>query len=588
MAASADRRRFSTRIGAGLLTVAVGLAAALGAWAPPASAGTKPTITGAGSSYAALAINQWVALVSSLYGDSIDYSVSSSVIGLNEFAQYPQVDFGASEIGYSTGQADQEPPSGFDYQYLPDIAGATCLDYNLSNSFGQQITSLHLNASVMAGIFSGAITSWNDPAIQTLNPGVNLPNSPIIVVYRSDASGDNFIFSDYLYDTQQSAWNRFTTALHQPSGAQAIWPVPTTGSSKVGSYTFKNWTSANGSNIASDYVGQNAGSITYVETGYALLHHDPCAYIQNQSGAYVKPSAAADAIALQNDALQPDLEQTLTPVFASPQAGAYPISAYSYLVMAEQAEINPAAQPIEAQFVQFLACAGQEAAATLGYSPLPPNLVQADFAAVDRIDGAQLPTPTASNCPDPYITGAFNAAPPPTVSSTPTSKTSAGAATSPVAGTGGSGSSRSTTGSSSTSARSTSGHGSSGTSGSTGTSSTPGASGSTKLGTAASTSSTTQLKTGSSGSATSHPAAGARVQTRPLECSTLAPIGQHCGTAMFDAVNHLLDLPVPARTIVAVTTFFLLVLVGPPLILLNMRRRRLRPGAGPGLEDDDG
>lgn len=586
MAASADRGRFPMRLGAGLLTVAIGLAASLGAWASPAAAGTKPTITGSGSSYAALAINQWVALVSSLYGDNIDYSVSSSVIGLNDFAQYPQVDFGASEIGYSTGQADQEPPSGFDYQYLPDIAGATCLDYNLSNSFGQRITNLHLDSSVMAGIFSGAITTWNDPQIQTLNPGVNLPKTPIIVVYRSDASGDNFIFSDYLYDTQQSAWNHFTTALHQPSGAQAIWPVPTTGSSTVGSYTFKNWTSANGSNIASDYVGQNAGSITYVETGYALLHHDPCAYIQNQSGAYVKPSAAADAIALQNDALQPDLEQTLTPVFTSPQSGAYPISAYSYLVMAEQSEINAAAQPIEAQFVQFLACAGQEAAATLGYSPLPPNLVQADFAAVDRIDGVQLPTPTASNCPDPYITGSFNAAPPPTVSSTPTAKTSAGAATSPVAGSGGSGSSRSTSASGASGSHGGSDHGTSGTS-STGPSGTSGAPGSTKPGSATSTASGTQLKSGSPGSSTPSRVAASRSRARPLECTTLAPIGQHCGTAMFDAVNRLLDLPVPARTIMAVTTFFLLVLVGPPLILLNMRRRRLRSGGGPGLEDDD-
>jgi phosphate ABC transporter phosphate-binding protein len=592
MADSAERRRLRRLRGtlaAALLTVSVGLGVLAAGPAQPAGATTKPTITGTGSSYAALAINQWVAEVYSYYGDTINYSTQSSVIGLNEFATYPQVDFGASEIGYSTGQADQEPTQTwkgkgpFKYQYLPDIAGATCLDYNLQTSFGQQITGLKLDSAVMAGIFSGTITYWDDSQLKALNPGVDLPHSPIIVVYRSDASGDNFIFSDYLYDTQQSTWNTFTGTLHQPSGAQAIWPLPTTGGSSVGKYTFKNWTSANGSNLASDYVAQNQGSITYVETGYALLHNDPCAAVDNASGAYVKPSEAADAIALQNDTLQPDLEQTLTPVFMSSQARAYPISAYSYLVMAEQTktEISSSKQPVEAQFVQFLACQGQESAGELGYSPLPVNLVEADFAAAERIDGVQLPAPTASNCPDPYVTGAFNAAPPPKVSSTTTANTSPGASTSPIANSGNSGNSGTShnSGSNGSSGNSgSSGHSGSGSSGSSQSSSSSGNSGSGQT-------STTGPQQAQSPTSASAGGGGSPASTRRANglTSVEPPAGQtwsRSDIAMGAAVNLLLRLPVSVLVVVAAAGFLLVLLV-PPLIFFEAQRRRRTARYGP-------
>ena len=109
----------------------------------PAAAG-GPAISGVGSSYAALAIIQWDAEVSSEFGDTVNYLTQSSVIGLNDFANYPQVDFGASEIGYSTGQADTSPPATFQYQYLPDIAGATCLDYNVTSTVGSTIDNFEV------------------------------------------------------------------------------------------------------------------------------------------------------------------------------------------------------------------------------------------------------------------------------------------------------------------------------------------------------------------------------------------------------------------------------------------------------------
>ena len=170
--------------------------------ATPALA-SGPLVNGGGSSYAAVAINQWDAEIQSIDGDTINYNTSSSVIGLNEFAQN-QIDFGASEIGYSTGQASASPSEP--YQYLPDVAGAECLMYNLTGITGKPITQLLLNARVMAEIFSGQIKFWDDPAIKALNSGALLPHTPISVVWRSDASGDNYLFSEYLTFEQPQIW----------------------------------------------------------------------------------------------------------------------------------------------------------------------------------------------------------------------------------------------------------------------------------------------------------------------------------------------------------------------------------------------
>ena len=527
---------------AGMALLVATTVVVLTATAPPAAAG-GPAISGVGSSYAALAIIQWDAEVSSEFGDTVNYLTQSSVIGLNDFANYPQVDFGASEIGYSTGQADSSPPASFQYQYLPDIAGATCLDYNLTSTVGSPITTLKLNSQVLAGIFSGSITEWDDPAIQALNPGVLLPHNSIVVVFRSDASGDNFIFSDYLETEQPSLWNAFTSAVSSPSGAAAIWPQPPSGQRSVGQYNFGNWTSENGSDTASDYVYANQNTITYVETGYALLHHNPCAEVLNAGGAYVAPSESADAIALQNDVLQSDLEQNLTPVFNSPQSGAYPISAYSYLLMAEQSEIPASKQAVEAQYVQFLACAGQEAAGKLGYSPLPPNLVQADFDAIGRITGTQPAPPTASNCPDPYLTGAFNAGGAagsgPTITTTPVA--GGGAAVSPVATTAAGGAASAAAGS--------------GGAGSGGAGSV--ASGKGAAGSGGSTTVTTK----------------APVATTTTTAAVQAAPGQTPGEAMSQISGQLLGIPGPSIVIVVATLLFIGLLALPPLVGLTRRRR---------------
>ena len=409
-----ERRSRRAPVGAAMLLLLAAMGPLFVAISSAPAYADGPTITGAGSSYASVAIDQWVAEISSIDGDTINYSDSSSVIGLNEFAQQ-QVNFGATEIGYSTGQANEEPPAGYAYQYLPDVAGATCMMYNLDNPItGQQFTSLNLTTQMILGIFTGTITTWNQLATGGQNPELASDHNPIITVFRTDASGENYILSDYLNTLQPAAWAKYTSTLNFPGGPQALWPFPQGGGSHPG-YNFSNWDGQNGSDDASQYVYSNPGSITYVETAYALSHHDPCASVQNLPGdAFVQPSALADAEALLKATLEPDLEQLLTGVFTDTNPQAYTISAYSYLVTPEE-QMNPSDGKVLGQFVEFLACQGQQSAQALGYSPLPPNLVDDDFNGIKRIAGAAPPPATvnAQTCNDPYVSLFGSSGPPP-------------------------------------------------------------------------------------------------------------------------------------------------------------------------------
>ncbi len=564
MAASADRlhrRAVARAIGRTACVVAcVTATCAVVASRPQPAGAAGPTISGTGSSYAAVAINQWASQVQSLYGDNINYATTSSVIGLNNFAQYPLVDFGASEIGYSTGQANNTPKAGFNYQYLPDVAGANCLMYNVQDNLGNQISSLKLNSTVMAGMFDGTITNWNDPAITALNPGVQLPHSPIVVVYRTDASGDNYIFSDYLATLQGSTWSAFTNALGVPGGAQAVWPIPQSGQRTVGPYNFGNWSGESGSDNASNYVYGNPGSITYVETAYAILHHVPCAAVQNASGAYVQPSETADAVALEADALQPDLEQNLVPVFETSQPTAYPISAYSYLVMAEQSEISADKQAEEGQFIQFVACRGQQSAGALGYSPLPPNLVQADFDAIQRITGTALPAPNASNCANPYIDGQLPLVGEPVIGGAPASAGAGGAAAvTPGAG----------------AAKGAAGGAAAGGGAATASGAAAGGTGSAASGGAGGTTATTSVV--SSAQAKSALKALAKAAAKKAANEVAAPPGQQAGLALEKNTSVLLRSPGPNGAVLLAALGFLALIALPPALAVARRRRTETP-----------
>lgn len=433
-----------------LLALVALLLPTLGALSGATPAGAGQTVTGTGSSYAAIAIDAWVSQVFTSLGLSVNYQSSSSVLGLENFAQN-LVDFGASEIGYDAGQTQSTPPPG--YQYMPTVAGATCLMYNVDGQTGQQVNQLQLTPAVIGKIFTGQITKWNSPAIAALNPTALLPNAPIVVTFRSDASGDNYIFSDYLATVDPADWAGFSGAMHAPNGPTAVWPTPVGGGTSVGPYSESTWVSQSGSDNASNYVASSLNTITYVETGYATEHNMPCAYIQNAAGSYIRPSELGDAYALTSDQINLQTgEQSLGPVFTSTNPNAYPISAYSYLVSLSTT-MNPQKAAVLSAFVLFLACQGQQSAGTLGYSPLPTNLVTADFNAIAKMPGhVALPAQiNAQTCPNPYITGQLQSVGEPPVLGAPTGSytgavTVGGGGAQAQAGSAGSGSSAGTGG----------------------------------------------------------------------------------------------------------------------------------------------
>jgi phosphate transport system substrate-binding protein len=398
-------------------------------------AGASPNMQSTGSSFAGAAIQEWVGQSNTLFGLNINWQVQSSIIGLNQFATN-QVDFGASDIPYSSGQAQSTPNQP--YQYMPDVAGGLAFMFNVNGQDGSQITNLNLNATVISKIFFGKITNWNDPAIRALNPSIcpsasqcNLPNQPIIPVYRSEPSGENYLLSDYLLhqdpaDINAANTDFSTSPLPLPS-ATWVYPSDLGQVQNTGNYpNLGKFVAQVGSDNAANYVAAAAsvGSITYVETAYAINHHMPVASLVNTSGGAVQPSSVNVATALEAAVLHPDLTQDLTNVYTNPLPNAYPLSAYSYLVTACSPSLAASQQvacaggptipsPFPAskgqalgQFVSYLACAGQERMAFLGYSPLPPVLVQADFNAVGRLNGGvQPPPPTAANCKNPYVDG---------------------------------------------------------------------------------------------------------------------------------------------------------------------------------------
>ena len=395
-------------------------------------AGASPSMQATGSSFASVAIQEWVGQSSTLFGLNINWQVSSSVVGLNNFGQN-QVDFAASDIPYSAQQSTYYP--SIPYQYLPDVAGGLAFMFNLNGNDGQRISSLNLNSSLVADIFLGKITKWNDSAIAALNPGLagDLPGQTIIPVFRSDASGENYLLSDYLLHQDGATFSQAQRDFQSGSAGAptATWPVPSA-SSTYNPATYPGWAAGSpvgqsGSDNAANYVSalSSVGSITYVETAFAKEHNFPVAALANASGASVLPTSVNVATAMEAAILHTDLTQDLTNVYTNPLANAYPLSAYSYLVtpcspsLAAAKGTSCAADPNGApstfpsqkgqalgQFAAYLACAGQEKMALLGYSPLPPNLVIEDFDAIGRMNGGQQPPPpTPANCKNPYVDG---------------------------------------------------------------------------------------------------------------------------------------------------------------------------------------
>ena len=325
--------------------------------AAASAGGHAPTLTGAGSTFDAPFFSVAFARYQQQHpGVTIGYSAVGSSAGIAAFSAR-QVDFGASDVPMTA--AEQAAAKGGPITQVPVALGGEGVVYNLSLPAGAR---LHLTGPVLAAIFLGQITRWDDPAVTALNPGVSLPPARINVVHRSDGSGTTYIFSNYL-SSVDPAW-----AAKVGTGKTLRWP---TGDGAEG----------NGGVAAA--VNRTPFSIGYVEQAYSQGLLLPFAAIRNQAGHYVVPSTqtvAADA------AQKPAITPADFSIVNQPGAASYPISGYSWaLIYARQQ--NQATGQALVTMLDWLTHGGQASAAANGYVPLPAQIQQLARTMLQQITG---------------------------------------------------------------------------------------------------------------------------------------------------------------------------------------------------------
>jgi phosphate ABC transporter phosphate-binding protein len=358
-------------------------------------------ISGAGSSWSSNAIDQWRRNVQQ-YGMRINYASTGSSDGRNQFKS-GTVDFAASEIPYGlkdNGVTEPLPSRGF--AYMPSVAGGTSFMYNLQSG-GKRITNLRLSGDVIAKIFTGVITRWDDAAIKADNPGLTLPERKIVPVVRSDGSGSTAQFTLWMSKLHASVWDTYCQAAGRstPCGLTSNFPV----------VFGKGFVAQPNSQGVSGYVAQaaNIGTITYVEYSYAIKTGYPVAKVLNSAGYYVEPTASNVAVALLGAKINTStsssayLTQDLTGVYSNPDPRTYPLSSYSYMIVPTQVQSGFSLDKGKtlAAFANYFLCEGQQQAEVLGYSPLPINLVKAGLEQVKRIPGAVTASINIANCHNP-------------------------------------------------------------------------------------------------------------------------------------------------------------------------------------------
>jgi ABC-type phosphate transport system substrate-binding protein len=382
----------------------VALVTALSVFLPRAmaSAGSYETVDGAGSSWAYIAISQWINDVQP-QGLTVNYNPDGSAEGRQNYIQGGEVDFGGSDPPFRNGEdklagTGAEKPQ-YGYSYVPDTGGGTAFMYHLTVG-GHLVRNLRLSPLVLMEIFTGTITNWDDSRITKIY-GAQLPSEPITPVLRSDGSGASYFFTQWIEDLYPKQWDAFCQKVHPgitlPCGNTEFYPQ--FGDAKM----------ENGSNNEADYItaSYGEGSIGYDEYAYALNSGYPVVQVLNPDGYFVGPTASNVAVALHHAIINenrssPDfLQQDLAPLYTNKDPRNYPVSSYSYLIVPRSNTslppfFNTGAGTSLSAFINYFLCAGQKQMPDLGYSPLPYNLVTGGFQQVNEIPG-HVSTPAAGH-----------------------------------------------------------------------------------------------------------------------------------------------------------------------------------------------
>jgi len=320
--------------------------------APPATVTAPPAVQqamsleGAGASFPAPLYTKWFDEYNKVTGVKVNYQAIGSGGGIKAITE-GTVDFGGSDGIMTDAQLAAAEAAHGPILHIPTTSGAVAVIYNLD---GIGSAPLKMTSDVLADIYLKKITRWNDSRITSLNPGVNLPNSDIAVVHRSDGSGTTFIFTDYL------------------SKVSSEWKT------QVGSATSVNWPGDIGGEKNAGVAGQVKqipGAIGYVELAYAVQNKLAWTALRNAAGNYVEPSLEATTRATQGVTLPDDMKVMIT---NSTNPEAYPIAGFTWIL----AYVNQTDQAKGLALVNMLWWAthdGQQYAAALDYAALSSTAI---------------------------------------------------------------------------------------------------------------------------------------------------------------------------------------------------------------------
>jgi phosphate ABC transporter phosphate-binding protein len=313
-------------------------------------AGPRPTVAlqAAGATLPAPLYLQWF----ESSGIRVAYSAIGSEAGIQQLKD-GKVDFAASDIPLTNQES-----APLRVIEIPTVIGGVVPIYNLPG-LGQE---LDLTPEVLAGIYSGKIRKWNDPALRKSNPGAPLPNADIAVVHRSDGSGTTFVWTSFL-SAVSPEWKT-----SPGSGLHVDWPAGT---------------GAKGNEGVAELVKKTPNSIGYVELIYAIQHQLEYASVRNPEGRFIRADLASLTAAASEAAASPDRDYR-TSILNSRNKAAYPISTFTWILVPQQSA-DPEKRAAIAALLKWMLTSGQKQCASLGYPPLPREVAARALAAVEKL-----------------------------------------------------------------------------------------------------------------------------------------------------------------------------------------------------------
>lgn len=298
-------------------------------------------VNGAGATFPYPLYSKWFSEYHKLHPElSFNYQSIGSGGGIQQITN-GTVDFGASDAPLSDEQIARIP----DVVHVPTVMGAVVVTYNAP------IRSLRLTPEVLAGIYLGKITRWNDPALASLNGGEKLPDAAIAVTHRSDGSGTTYGFVDYLSKVSPE-WREKVG-----KGTSVKWPVGLGGKGNEG---------------VTGLVKQIPGAIGYVELAYATQNKLPLAALRNRDGHFVTPTLEATSAAAAGVDMPADYRVSITDAGGK---ASWPIASFTYLLVHRNATDARKGEAL-VKFLWWATHDGQKMAAPLDYAPLPEKVVQ--------------------------------------------------------------------------------------------------------------------------------------------------------------------------------------------------------------------